>query len=50
MFKPTIPGEYNEPSIALESFVMVSKFLMCFSVKVGFKTYFISSRDESENI
>lgn len=47
LFKPTIPGMYKDPSIALDSFVLPSKNFMCISVNVGFNRYFISSKEES---
>lgn len=47
LFKPTIPGVYIEPSIARESLSFLSNFLIASLSNVGFKTYFMSSNDES---
>lgn len=48
MFRPTIPGKYIVPSIALDNLELFSNCSICSKVKVGFKTYLISSRDESK--
>lgn len=47
LFNPTIPGEYMEPSIALDCLSSLSSCEVCVESKVGFKTYLMSSKDES---
>lgn len=47
---PTIPGEYIEPSIALDNLSLLSNKAICDLSNVGFNTYLISSKDESEKV
>lgn len=47
LFIPTIPGEYIEPSIALDCLSLLSKCAIWVLSKVGFNTYLMSSSEES---
>lgn len=47
LLRPTIPGIYIVPSIARDILVLWSSCLICSGVKIGFKTYLMSLRDES---
>lgn len=48
LLSPTIPGMYIVPSIALDILVFSSNCFICSGVKMGFKTYFMSFKEESE--
>lgn len=50
LFMPTIPGEYIEPSIALDNLSLLSNKAICALSNVGFNTYLISSKDESKKV
>lgn len=43
-----MPGEYSDPSMALDNLSLLSNCAICALSNVGFKTYFMSSNDESE--